>query len=95
MVPVPSMWPLTICPPKRPSAAMARSRLTLLPVERFPRLVRRTVSAITSAVKEELVMFVTVRHTPFTAMLSPTREFSRTLLAFMLIEPEFPLSEIF
>ena len=30
-VPTPSTWPATICPPKRPLAAMARSRLTMLP----------------------------------------------------------------
>ena len=32
MVPTPSIWPETMCPPKRPSAAMARSRFTRLPV---------------------------------------------------------------
>ena len=36
MVPVPSMWPETMWPPKRPSAAMARSRFTRLPAAQGP-----------------------------------------------------------
>ena len=79
-VPVPSMWPLTICPPNLPSAGMARSRLTRLPGTSVPRDERRIVSAITSAVKLPVVIFVAVRQTPFTAMLSPTLLPSVTVL---------------
>ena len=41
--PVSSICPATMCPPKRPSAAMARSRLTPLPICSSPRLLRRKV----------------------------------------------------
>ena len=71
MVPVPSMCPETICPPNRPFAAIARSRLTALPGRSCPKLERRSVSGITSAEKEVAANCVTVRQTPFTAMLSP------------------------
>ena len=50
-VPVPSICPETIWPPNRPSAGMARSRLTGLPGLRSPRELRDSVSCMTSAVK--------------------------------------------
>ena len=71
MAPVPSMWPETMWPPNRLSAAMARSRFTGLPGARAPREERFKVSCITSAVKPPLSWAVTVRQTPFTATLSP------------------------
>ena len=72
IVPVPSICPDTICPPKRPPAAIARSRLTLLPVCSMPSDVRRIVSAMTSAVNVLPEIEVAVRQTPLTAILSPT-----------------------
>ena len=50
ITPVPSIWPLTMCPPNLPSAAIARSRFTWLPALQLPRLLLLIVSAITSAV---------------------------------------------
>ena len=41
-------WPLTMCPPKRPFAAMARSRLTGLPLASSASDERSSVSCITS-----------------------------------------------
>ena len=60
-----------MCPPKRPSAFIARSRFTGLPEEREPKEVLLNVSGVTSAQKDESEISVTVRHTPFTATLSP------------------------
>ena len=48
---MPSTWPATMWPPKRPPAAMARSRFTRLPGRRSARAERFRVSCITSAVK--------------------------------------------
>ena len=81
MVPIPSTWPDTMWPPKRPSAGMARSRLTREPGARADREVLRRVSCMTSAVKAPLSMPVTVRQIPLTAMLSPILVPSRTLCA--------------
>ena len=50
---------------------MARSRFTRLPGTRAPREERFNVSCMTSAVKPPLSLPVAVRHTPFTATLSP------------------------
>ena len=84
MVPTPSMCPETMCPPKRPFAAMARSRLTGLPRRNVPSEDRSRVSCITSAVNEMRVNEVTVRHVPFTAMLSPTCMSSMILKAWIV-----------
>src|SRR4028118_1758161 len=46
-VPPPSTWPCTTCPPRRPPALTARSRLTGSPPARPPRRRRRSVSATT------------------------------------------------
>ena len=70
-VPTPSTCPATMCPPKRPLAAMARSRLTRWPGRREAREERFSVSCITSAVKPVGEKEVAVRQTPLTAMLSP------------------------
>ena len=83
IVPTASMCPDTKWPPNRPSAAMARSRFTGLPVCRPPRLLRRRVSCMTSALKWVAPSEVTVRQTPFTAMESPNRVFSSTVRASM------------
>ena len=83
MVPVPSIWPETMCPPKRPFAAMARSKFTWLPTVRLPREERFRVSCITSAVKPPLSTVVAVRHTPLTATLSPTFRSDRISFAAM------------
>src|SRR6476661_1118212 len=71
MVAVPSTWPWTTWPPNRPSAGIARSRLTRSPGDRAPRLLRSSVSAMTSTVKPIGSCSVTVRHTPLTAMEAP------------------------
>ena len=89
ILPVPSICPLTMWPPIRVVGSNARSRFTLLPADWLPRLVRRIVSAITSAVKQPPSIFVTVRHTPFTAILSPSCVFSSTFLALTVITEDF------
>ena len=81
MTPVPSMCPETMCPPKRPSAAIARSRFTRLPAVSAPSEERFRVSCMTSAVKPELSRLVAVRHTPLTATLSPIFRSDRMVCA--------------
>ncbi len=71
MVPVPSTWPCTRCPPSRPSSRIGRSRLTGSPAASAPRQLRSRVSRITSAVNPVAVASTTVRHTPLTAIESP------------------------
>src|SRR3954470_12672968 len=71
MVAVPSTCPWTTCPPNRPPAGMARSRLTRAPGVSAPRLLRSSVSAMTSTVKPVSSWSVTVRQTPLTAMEAP------------------------
>ena len=90
IVPVPSICPDTICPPNLPFKAIALSRFTMSPFPTCDKLVRLTVSAITSALKPSELMDVTVRHVPFTAMLSPNLVPSRTFLAFIVIHPDAP-----
>ena len=93
IVPVPSICPDTICPPNLPPAAMARSRFTLLPPVSCPSPLRLKVSGMTSAVKIFPDMPVAVRHTPFTAILSPTWLPWRTLSACTVMLQELtPLS---
>ena len=89
-VPVPSMCPETMCPPKRPSAAMARSRFTGLPARSAPRLECESVCGITSAANPSANSSVAVRHTPLTAMLSPMRVPSSTRDALMASRPARP-----
>ena len=86
--PIPSICPDTMCPPNLPSAAMALSRFTRSPDLSLPRLLRRKVSGITSAVKPSLNSLVTVRQTPFTAIESPILVPSRTFAAPILSSPE-------
>ena len=71
MWPRPSTCPCTTWPPKRVAAFMARSRLTTSPTFAAPRLVRRRVSCITSAVKCPGSISTAVRHVPLTAIESP------------------------
>src|SRR5437588_720755 len=67
------MWPCTKCPPMRPSAARARSRLTGLSRRNVFRFVRSSVSSRRSKVSGSRRCAVTVRQQPFTATLSPVR----------------------
>ncbi len=76
-VPVPSMCPETMCPPRRLSRRRARSRFTREPACRLPSAVCCMVSGMASAVNASRSMEVTVRHTPLVAMLSPTAVPSR------------------
>ena len=80
-----STCPETICPPKRPPACIALSRLTSSPGFIFPRELRYNVSGIASAVKQLPDNDVTVRQTPLTAMLSPSEVPSMTLRALTVI----------
>ena len=79
--PTPSTWPATICPPKRPSAAMALSRFTGVPIVSPAREERFSVSCITSAEKPCENSSVTVKQMPLTAMLSPILVPSKTVSA--------------
>lgn len=80
MRPTPSTWPATMCPPKRPLAGMARSRLTALPTVSCASAERFKVSCMTSAAKLSGKSCLTVRQMPLTAMLSPILVPSRTVL---------------
>src|SRR5580693_2279872 len=71
IVPVPSTWPCTRCPPRRSARRTDCSRLTGAPALSAPRPDRSRVSPITSAVKVPSRVPVTVRHTPLTAIESP------------------------
>src|ERR1022692_4807612 len=71
IVPVPSTWPCTRCPPRRPSSRSDRSRFTTAPGPSSPRPDLLRVSPITSAVNAPPDMAVTVRQTPLTAIESP------------------------
>ena len=71
IVPVPSICPDTICPPNLDDTDIARSRFTMLLTLRLPNDDFLIVSAITSALNPLESISVTVRQTPFTAMLSP------------------------
>src|SRR3954468_1772237 len=68
--PTPSTCPATRCPPSESPMRRDRSRLTG-PGSSSP-VVTRRVSADTSARKPRGVSVVTVRHTPWTAIESPT-----------------------
>ena len=70
---MPSTWPCTMWPLRRPVGESGRSRLTREPARRSPRLLRRRVSGARSAEKESGRGSTAVRHTPFTAMLAPSR----------------------
>mmetsp|Transcript_2523 Transcript_2523/g.7549 ORF Transcript_2523/g.7549 Transcript_2523/m.7549 type:complete len:241 (-) Transcript_2523:76-798(-) len=72
MTPVASTWPCTMCPPILPLAARDLSKLIVEPSLRSPRFVRRSVSGASPKVKPLPSTFVTVRHVPFTLMLSPS-----------------------
>src|SRR5215218_9395337 len=61
------MWPLS-----RPVGESGRSRLTRDPGRSAPRLVSRSVSGATSALKLSGRSPTAVRHTPFTAILAPS-----------------------
>src|SRR5450756_1429377 len=69
--PTPSTWPLTRCPPSLSARRNAFSRFTGAPIASSPS-VQFSVSLDTSTVKLSPLCATTVRHTPFTAMLSPS-----------------------
>lgn len=91
IVPVPSTWPLTRCPPKCSPKARARSRFTFSPGRSFPRFVFAKVSGMISTVNPFAARVVTVKQTPLTARLSP---FFRPFRAFSAptarYAPSFP-----
>src|SRR5450759_1084754 len=99
-VPTPSTWPFTMCPPRRPSACNALSRLTAAPGRSEPRMLLARVSCMTSTVNDEPSMSTTVRQTPETAIDSPTLVPSSTRFAATLSAPAgvssmtLPLSSI-
>src|SRR5687767_3109078 len=68
---VASTWPCTKWPPRRASARNGRSRLTIEPRRIAPSVVTRAVSGDTSKCTPCGSVATTVRHTPFTATLSP------------------------
>ena len=53
IVPTPSTWPCTMCPPSRSAGRSGSSRFTRSPSVRDPRELRATVSGLRSAVKAE------------------------------------------
>src|SRR5215212_4281698 len=84
-----------MCPPNLLPADIARSRLTGHPTARSPSAVRLNVSGMRKKVNVMPSTSPTVKHAPFTQMLSPVRTPSDTLPAEMLrrnISP-FPIEE--
>src|SRR3954449_6665364 len=75
---MPSTWPCMRCPPNRVWGVTARSRLTCAPAVTEPRLLRLSVSAMTSVLQTPSVTSVTVRQTPLTAIESPRATSCRT-----------------
>src|SRR3954468_4044656 len=76
--PMPSTCPCMRCPPNRVWGVTARSRLTCAPAVTEPRLLRLSVSAMTSVLQTPSVTSVTVRQTPLTAIESPRATSCRT-----------------
>src|SRR3954468_586625 len=76
--PMPSTCPCMRCPPNRVWGVTARSRLTCAPAVTEPRLLRLSVSAMTSVLQTPSVTSVTVRQTPLTAIESPSATSCRT-----------------
>src|SRR5262245_18032237 len=70
-VPTPSTWPRTRWPPSAPPNRRGRSRFTQSPATRPAMAVRLRVSGPTSNTNPAERRSMTVRHTPFTAMLPP------------------------
>src|SRR5918995_3932381 len=62
-----------MAPPNLSVGLIARSKLTALPSARPPRALRRSVSGIALKTSVSPSRSFTVRHTPFTDTLSPTR----------------------
>ena len=86
---------MTRWPPKNVVKVNDFSRFTVSPaVIRFSPLLS-IVSYITSAVKVFPLNSVTVRQTPFTAILSPISAFSVTLSPFIVIPKPVTFLEIF
>src|SRR3954470_11513702 len=79
--PTPSTWPCIRWPPRRVCGVTARSRLTGCPAAASARLLRRSVSAMTSVLQTPSDTPVTVRQTPLTAMESPSATSSSTRCA--------------
>jgi len=86
ITPVLSTWPCTKCPPMRLVGVTARSRFTSDPGSSSDSDVLRSVSGDSPTVKSETLPSnsVTVRHVPFTAILSPRLTPSRTVEAAIL-----------
>src|SRR4051794_12763913 len=72
IVPSPSTWPCTTCPPSRSEARSGSSRFTGAPSPSPASEERRSVSCITSALKRPSAIAVAVRQTPLTATESPS-----------------------
>ncbi len=80
MVPTPSIWPVTKCPPSRSVGRQGRSRFTASAMRSFPRVVRPMVSSDRSTSNASCSTAVTVRQVPSTAMLSPIARPTMVLL---------------
>src|SRR6185312_453604 len=72
IVPSPSTWPCTKCPPRRSCGRSGSSRFTRSPCARAPSDERASVSFMTSAPKTRSRVSIAVRHTPLTAIESPS-----------------------
>src|SRR3712207_2005965 len=96
IVPVPSICPDTIWPPNLPSTDMALSKFTLVPDEILAKDDLSRVSCITSTENSFGVYWVTVRHTPLTAIESPNFTSDNILSALIVKTDDFcPLLTFF
>jgi len=80
-VATPSICPATKCPPNLSLAFIALSKFTLLPALNSAKLVLYNVSGITSTENKFLSNIVTVKHIPFTDILSPILTSDSTFFA--------------
>src|SRR6266446_429106 len=85
-----STWPCTIWPPSRVTGVTERSRFTGEPECNLPSVERKSVSLETSAANESGCTSSAVRHTPLTAIESPSRAPSVTVRASMTMRASSP-----
>ena len=81
--PTPSICPETEVPSQSTSHLQGPLQVHLISLDQFSQGCLFRLSSITWTVKVWAVKFITVKHAPFTAMLSPKRASSRTVCARM------------
>src|SRR5437773_6288621 len=83
-----------MCPPRRVAGVTALSKLTGNPGFKFPKVDRNKVSFETSAAKDSGFTSSAVKHTPLTAIESPSRDPSVTVRASITMRASSPCLSI-